>query len=332
MNLVIVVKIKQISINTMHIMPNLKKPLLTLLTMALILPSYTGAPTSAQVIKRKLPKAGFQSLMRPSNQGVGYSGSVQPQQQYQTSGSSMGMHLVPGLDRGNRASAGDWYDPGEPDLKMQWVRWEPRKMPLKVWISPGLELPSLNFQELKATRVDTVAQMCFGGNAPNPFASLSQTAGWTDEMGEAVASGIEMWKPLEQEGLFSFDFTGNPREANILVFFNQNFAGATEPGGISTGGYTCAQAIPYAKIAEALREGKNPRTPPVVMELSLGVNGTLEKLKAATAHEFGHALGIKAHSPYRDDIMHENRVVEQLSQADKNTIRRLYKAKTQWVL
>ncbi|HIA54461.1 MAG TPA: matrixin family metalloprotease [Candidatus Melainabacteria bacterium] len=304
----------------------LQKFLPAILAVTVLAPCVSYEPADAQVVKRKLPKAGFQSLMRPGPgaAGVGYSGQ-------QMAPGSSGVHLVPGLDRGNRASAGDWYDPGEPDLKMQWVRWEPRKMPLRVWISPGLELPSLPFQELKATRVNTVAQMCFGAD-PNPFASLTQVNGWKDEMGEAVCAGIEMWKPFEQEGLFSFDFTGNPREANILVFFNDNFAGATEPGGISTGGYTCAQAIPFAKIAEALREGKNPRTPPVVMELSLGVNSTLEKLKAATAHEFGHALGIKAHSPYRDDIMHENRVVEQLSQADKNTIRRLYRSRTQWVL
>lgn len=299
-----------------------------ILFLALLTQGVSFEPAQAQVIKRKLPKAGFQSLMRPGGQTQGYSGGGQ---QMVTGGSS-GVHLVPGLDRGNRSTATDWYDPGEPDLKMQWVRWEPRKMPLRVWISPGLQLPPLPFQELKATRVDTVAQMCFQGTDPNPFSSLTQVNGWTDEMGEAVCAGIEMWKPFEQEGLFSFDFTGNPREANILVFFNDNFAGASEPGGISTGGYTCAQAIPYAKIAEALSQGKTPRTPPVVMELSLGVNSTLEKLKAATAHEFGHALGIKAHSPYRDDIMHENRVVEQLSQADKNTIRRLYKSRTQWVL
>jgi hypothetical protein len=306
------------------------KLLSIVLALAALLPGLTFEPAQAQLIKRKLPKAGFQPLMRTGTPGVGYSGNQGGQQMM--SGGTPGVHLVPGLDRGTRASAGDWYDPGEPDLKMQWVRWEPRKMPLRVWISPGLQLPSLAFQELKATRVDTVAQMCFQGNDPNPFSSLTQVTGWNDEMGEAVAAGIEMWKPLEQEGLFSYDFTPNPREANILVFFNDNFAGATEPGGISTGGYTCAQAIPYAKIAEALKEGKNPRTPPVVMELSLGVNSTLEKLKAATAHEFGHALGIKAHSPYRDDIMHENRVVEQLSQADKNTIRRLYKSSTKWVL
>ncbi len=313
-------------------MPLLHKLFSIILILAVLTPAFVFEQADAQVIKRKLPKAGFQPLMHTGTPGVGYSGSGSAAGQQMVSGSSQGMHLVPGLDRGNRASANDWYDPGEPDLKMQWVRWEPRKMPLKVWISPGLQLPSLPFQELKATRVDTVAQMCFQGTEPNPFAGLSQVTGWTDEMGEAVAAGIEMWKPFEQEGLFSFDFTGNPREANILVFFNDNFQGATEPGGISTGGYTCAQAIPFAKITEALQQGKNPRTPPVVMELSLGVNSTIEKLKAATAHEFGHALGIKAHSPYRDDIMHENRVVEQLSPADKNTIRRLYRSRTQWVL
>lgn len=284
--------------------------------------SLLSQPAQAQLIKRQLPRAGFENRMTSS---VGSGGQPAPPM-------SQGVHLAPGLDRGNRAKNSDWYDPGEPDLKMQWVRWEPRKMPLKVWISPGLQLPALNFHELKATRVDTVAKMCFSGTGDNPFSTLQPVSGWSDEMGEAVASGIEMWKPLEQEGLFSYDFTSNPREANVLVFFNDNFAGASEPGGISTGGYTCAQLIPFAKIQEALSQGRNPRTPPVVMELSLGVNGTLEKLRAATAHEFGHALGIKAHSPYREDIMHENRVVEQLSPADKNTIRRLYKSRTQWVL
>jgi predicted Zn-dependent protease len=52
----------------------------------------------------------------------------------------------------------------------------------------------------------------------------------------------------------------------------------------------------------------------------------------ASAHEFGHALGIKAHSPYRDDIMHENRIVNQLSPADKTTIRNLYRSKPAYVM
>src|SRR5688572_14591399 len=131
--------------------PLVLKLLSIVLVLAVFAPGVTFGPADAQVIKRKLPKAGFQPLMRTGTPGVGYSGNQGPSQM--VSGSSQGMHLVPGLDRGNRASAGDWYDPGEPDLKMQWVRWEPRKMPLRVWISPGLQLPSLAFQELKATRV-----------------------------------------------------------------------------------------------------------------------------------------------------------------------------------
>ncbi|HEY9784893.1 MAG TPA: matrixin family metalloprotease [Candidatus Obscuribacterales bacterium] len=253
-----------------------------------------------------------------------YSGAALP--------TSMGVHLAPGLDRGRNASSADWYDPGEPDLKMQWVRWERRKMPLRVWISPGLVLPECPFDQLKSSRPLMVAEMIHSSDKANPFEGLATVPNWSNELGEQVASGIEMWKPFEQEGLFGYDFTANPREANILVFFNENFQGATQPGGIAVGGLTCAQAIPVAKVQECLARGSMPVTPPVVIELSLGVNSTPEKLRAASAHEFGHALGIKAHSPYRDDIMHENRVVEQLSTADKNTIRRLYKANTQWVL
>ena len=66
--------------------------------------------------------------------------------------------------------------------------------------------------------------------------------------------------------------------------------------------------------------------------MSTLVNQAPEKMIAASAHEFGHALGIKAHSPYRDDIMHENRIVTSLSEADKATIRALYRSKPAFVM
>lgn len=297
-----------------------------LILIALIAPLSAPSEVDAKVIKRNLPRAGFQPLM-PA-QGFSSGGKSR----YQSLEPVSGLHLTEGRDRGRNASPTDWYDPGEPELKWQWVRWERRRMPLKVWISPGLMLPDVPFSELKNSRPMTVAQMIMQSNKQNPFEDLPPVSGWSDELGEQVASGIELWKPMEQEGIISFDFTPYPREANILVFFNQNFQGATEPGGVATGALTCAQAIPFAKVKECLDRGSAPLTPPVVIEMSLGVNSTPEKLRANTAHEFGHALGIKAHSPYRQDIMHVNRIVEQLSTADKNTLRRLYKATTQWVL
>lgn len=302
--------------------------LLLLLVIAFVW--QTAPHADAQVIKRKLPRAGFQPLM-PG--GGGY----RPPAQSAVGGAQSGLDRVNGVslgggrNRGN-ATASDWYDPGEPDLKGQWVRWERRRMPLKVWISPGMMLPEVPFDQLKATRPMQVAQMIMSSPKQNPFEGLPIVENWSDELGEQVAYGIELWKPFEQEGLIAYDFTPYPREANILVFFNQNFQGATEPGGIATGGLTCAQAIPLSKVKECLDRGSTPVTPPVVIELSLGVNSTPERLRAATAHEFGHALGIKAHSPFRDDIMHVNRVVEYLSPADKNTLRRLYKSNTNWVL
>ena len=62
------------------------------------------------------------------------------------------------------------------------------------------------------------------------------------------------------------------------------------------------------------------------------INYMPEKMIGSAAHEFGHALGIKAHSPYRDDLMYENNVVNRLSPADKSTIRYLYKTKPGYVM
>jgi predicted Zn-dependent protease len=244
----------------------------------------------------------------------------------------MGLHLTEGYDRapGTNSTA---YNPGEPSLNMGLVRWEPKKMPLKVWISPGLSLPDLSFSELQKVRPDQVYQMLVTQQDPqvnpngDPFFGLPVANGWTPDTNVQVQAGISEWSQFQNEGLFSFTFTDNPREAQIMVFFVDAFRDSTSPGGIMVGGNTCAQVYPLAQAMSV-----NIQQKPVIIELSTLVNSTPEKMLGATAHEFGHALGIKAHSPYRDDIMHENRIVTQLSPADKATIRRLYKSKPAYVM
>jgi predicted Zn-dependent protease len=111
------------------------------------------------------------------------------------------------------------------------------------------------------------------------------------------------------------------------VFFVDAFKEGSEPGGIMIGGNTAAEVYPIA-LAHSMKIKQKP----VIIELSTMVNSTPEKLIGASAHEFGHALGIKEHSPYRQDIMFKDRVVDQLSPADKATIRWLYHRLPQYVM
>jgi predicted Zn-dependent protease len=259
---------------------------------------------------RRLPKAGFPVLTTPaSDQGLA---------------TSYGMHLTPGLDRtpGEKVTR---YDPGEPTLNMAVVRWESRETPLLVWLSPGLMLPTCPFDEIQSTRVDYVASLL--QQPGNPFADLKQAPGWTPEVNDQVATGIEQWREFENEGLFHFAFTDDPHNANILIFFCAGFSGGNQPGGIAVGGITSAQVYSLEQA-----HGTDKKHKPIVMELSTLINRTPERMIGASAHEFGHALGIKAHSPYRDDIMYVDRVVNQLSPGDKATIRWLYHKAPQYVL
>lgn len=259
---------------------------------------------------RNLPRAGFQSLIR---QGGG-PGSLP---------ASNGVHLSPGLNRG-RNQAVTAYGPGEPTLNMALVRWEKKKMPLLVWISPGLKLPDCPVNEIQETRVDMVFEML---QQAEPFMGLETAPGWSQEVNYVVAAGIEQWREFEAEGLFSFGFTDDPRRAHILVFFTDYFRDASQPGGVNVGGITSAQIYPYAQ-AQAMKIAQKP----VIIEMALGINSSEERMRAATAHEFGHALGIKAHSPYREDLMYVDRIVEELSPADKATIRYLYRQNPAYVM
>jgi hypothetical protein len=291
----------------------MKKLILSLLLVCLLQPPSLAAGT------RRLQPATFQSY----SSGGGSSGPLQP---------STGLHLTDGVERRPGTNPTP-YNPGEPSLNMALVRWEPKKMPLRVWISPGLMLPDLPFSELQKVRPDQVYGIltapCDPATNPNgdPFFGMPQASSWTPETNNEVQAGIMQWKQFEKEGLFSFDFVEDPRQAQIMVFFVDVFRDSTSPGGIMVGGNTCAQLYPLSQALSI-----NIQQKPVIIELSTRVNETPEKMIGATAHEFGHALGIKAHSPYREDIMNENRVVTQLSAADKATIRRLYHTKPAYVM
>ncbi|HEY9678206.1 MAG TPA: hypothetical protein V6C76_09365 [Drouetiella sp.] len=272
---------------------------------------------------RRLPKAGF---------GGGSASSSVGTQMVSPLPRVTGVHLMDGVDQGPQApqnignNQGDNgpYNPGEQAVNWERVRWESKKMPLLIWISPGLKLPECPFSQIQATRVDQVTSMLY---SPEGFSSLTQCPGWTPDTNDQVAAGIEQWREFEKEGLFSFAFTDDPRNAHIQVFFVDSFKESDSPGGIQVGGITSAQIYP---IAQAMK--MKIRQKPVVIELSTSVDSTPQKMQGATAHEFGHALGIKAHSQGMWDIMNISRVTNVLSPADKATIRYLYHKPAQWVL
>lgn len=270
----------------------------------------TVVATPVEAVRyRSLQPATFQSFSNPGN--------AQPLQ------GASGVHLSPGYERSG-TNMSQAYPPGEPSLNMGLVRWESKKMPLKIWIAPGLRLPELPFSELQKVRPDQAYELLC---QPDGLAGLEKVPNWTEETNYEVASGIEQWRQFQNEGLLSFGFTNDPRQAQILVFFVDSFKDSTSPGGIMVGGNTCAQVYPREQA-----ERVNIQQKPVIIELSTLVNSTPEKMIGASCHEFGHALGIKAHSPYRDDVMFENRIVNQLSPADKQTLRGLYRSRPDYVM
>ncbi len=299
----------------------------------------TNSTAEAQSQRSRLPKAGFNSYSRNLRVGSGSSSSSgsgvgsnynsgSGLMMRQTPGSpgimsTPGLHVTRGESR-TRQNYNQPYNPGEPKLNMQMVRWPREKMPLLVWISPGLELPKMPFDQLQATRVEQVYQMF---KSQYPLEQLPVASGWTQKHNYIVAAGIEKWRVFQDEGLLSFGFTNNPYEAHVVVFFTDNFQGTSGPGGIIVGANTCAQLFTPAQLKDP-----NFRQKPVVIEFSLNVNHDPDRLLGASAHEFGHALGIKAHSPYREDIMYADRVVDDLSEGDKATLRMLYRSKTPYVM
>lgn len=290
------------------------------LLSSLVLWLYSTAltqPSQAQQRKRTarpnyvLPKAGFQSMT-----------GIQP-------GSSElpvvdGVHLQDGLSRRpDSASAFQPYDAGEPSLNGALVRWDQSRFPLRIWISDGKKLPDLPFELVQQERVNQVAAML---RNPKSFDELPECPSWTPQMNDMVAEGFELWRPMESEGVVKYGYVDNPRNADIVVFFTDNFIGAAGPGGTDVHGITMGHVFTPQQYSMKLNRGEP--CVPVVMELK--INENLSKLQADAAHEFGHALGIKAHSPYREDLMYVNRVATQPSPADKATLRALYKTKPKY--
>jgi hypothetical protein len=212
------------------------------------------------------------------------------------------------------------------------IRWIPAQMPLKVYIAPGLSLDAIQNEETAAPLVniqnlnnwpDIIAQVLENDQLA---ASLAPAQGYTEEQYKAVIDGINLWKPLQAEGLFSYEIVGSPEQADVYVFFVHHFVDqmgmALFAGDIR--GYTAKRSFPLKAIQAG---GKADFKPVLIILRTTDQNGNSMpyiKMRAAAAHEFGHALGIEGHSTNPNDLMSVYYGQGILSANDIATIRYLY--------
>ncbi|HEY9868974.1 MAG TPA: matrixin family metalloprotease [Candidatus Obscuribacterales bacterium] len=212
------------------------------------------------------------------------------------------------------------------------IRWIKEQMPLKVYVSRGLTLEQFLDEEMGVPVVnvnnlakwpDLLAEVVQNPEAMN---ELQVAQGFTPEHFQAALQGISMWKPFEKEGLFSFVLTEDPSQADIHVFWVHHFVDkmglALFSGDIR--GYTAKRSFPYKAI---MAGGRADFRPVLIMLRTTEANGVpmpFAKMRAAAAHEFGHALGIEGHSTNPNDLMSLYYGQGVISANDAATIRYLY--------
>jgi predicted Zn-dependent protease len=211
------------------------------------------------------------------------------------------------------------------------IRWIPDQMPLKVYVSHGVTLDSvLDKNNVPACNVnaldqwpDVVANVM---EHPEQIQQFPLADGYNPTHLEAAMQGISSWKAFEKEGLFSFNFTDDPGDADIYVFWTNHFVNNLGLGLFANDirGYTAKRSFSY----RAIQQGGKAQFKPVVIMLrttdSAGHVMPIRNMKSSAAHEFGHALGIEGHSADAHDLMSIYYGNGTISANDAATIRHLY--------
>jgi predicted Zn-dependent protease len=213
------------------------------------------------------------------------------------------------------------------------IRWIREQMPLKVYVSHGQAVDGFIDESLGAPIAnvnnldhwpDLVAEVI---SNPEQMQNLPTAQGYTEDLYTAAVQGILSWKGFEKEGLLSYTLTNDPSEADIHVFWVHHFVDKMALGLFAGDirGYTAKRSFPYKAI---MAGGKADFKPVVIMLRTTESNGAtmpLGKMKAAAAHEFGHALGIEGHSQNPVDLMSLYYGRGAVSANDAATLRYLYR-------
>jgi predicted Zn-dependent protease len=219
------------------------------------------------------------------------------------------------------------------------IRWISDQMPLKVYVSPGTTLDSLVDPELGASYMcvddrdrwpDIVANVV---QNPDQLNSLPQAVGYVPQHYQAAVQGINSWQKCGG-GLYSYQITQDPSDADIYVFWTNHFVNKLGLALFENDirGYTAKRSFPL----KAIMSGQKAQFRPVVtlLRTTEGAAGTSMRLawmQASAAHEFGHALGIEGHSPDPNDLMSVYYGHGVISANDAATIRFLYKASPDYI-
>lgn len=213
------------------------------------------------------------------------------------------------------------------------VHYTSDRMPLKVFVAPGWSLDEFIDETMGAptVNVDNVGAwprlMLEVMQKPDQLKDLPVAPGYNDQAYQAAVQGISMWKPLEKEGLFSYQITNDPTEADIYYFWTHHFVNKMGLALFANDirGLTSKEIFPYQAV---LRGGKAEFKPVVVLLRTTESDGTpvpFVRLRAAAAHEFGHALGIDGHSTNPVDLMSKFHGKGVVSPNDAATVRYMYK-------
>lgn len=157
-------------------------------------------------------------------------------------------------------------------------RWKRGEMPVKIYITNGLQLPPKSGgQNLHS---GTVVELTTMLNNPQFYAGLGRAQGYEPRFSTYVAQGFNRWSFMANHGL-TFKVVASPAAADIVVFWWYN---AGTPG-LTFNGRTrkiIMQFDTYGRSAEA---------------------DVATNLADLAAHEFGHALGVLGHSEKAGDLM-----------------------------
>jgi predicted Zn-dependent protease len=213
------------------------------------------------------------------------------------------------------------------------IHWLKEQMPLKVYVSHGTTLDKI-IDDSSGVPVCNVGNLA---HWPDLAAKVLENRGelenqpiaegFSPEHYDAAKQGISSWKRFEKEGILAFEFTNDPADADIYVFWVNHFVGNNGMALFANDirGYTAKRSF-WLKDIQA---GKQPPFKPVVIVLrttdAVGRPMAFVNMKASAAHEFGHALGIEGHSTNPHDLMSVYYGNGTVSNNDAATIRYLYR-------
>src|SRR5277367_6237312 len=150
------------------------------------------------------------------------------------------------------------------------IRWIPDQMPLKVYVSHGVTLDSvLDKNNVPACNVNALDQWpdVVAGvlEHPEQLQTFPLADGYNPTHLQAAIEGISSWKAFEKEGLFTFNFTDDPGDADIYVFWTNHFVNYLGLGLFANDirGYTAKRSFSYRQI----QEGKKAQFKPVIIML-----------------------------------------------------------------